>query len=74
MNKIICGEVQNQLKFAEDSMVRIMNNLGKDNQSKEQNINKAYIILKDMQSSSNSGDLDIFYVKYKNLTKELENL
>lgn len=65
------GEVKKQLKLAEDSLVSMMNNVGKENQSKEQNISKSYILLKDLQASVNNKDLDIFYIKYKNLMEEL---
>lgn len=65
------AEVKKQLKLAEDAMVRMMNNIGQENQAKEQNISRAYILLKDLQASIDNKDLDIFYIKYKNLMEEL---
>lgn len=66
-------EVKKQLQFAEESIIAMMNNMGSNNQ-KEYNINKAYILLKDMQNTIDKNDMDIFYLKYKNLMEELNVL
>lgn len=66
-------EVKKQLQLAEESIVAMMNNMGNNNQ-KEYNINKAYILLKDMQNTIDKKDIDIFYLKYKNLIEELNVL
>lgn len=66
-------EVKKQLQLAEESIIAMMNNMGDKNQ-KEYNINKAYILLKDMQNTIDKNDMDIFYLKYKNLIQELNVL
>lgn len=63
-------EVKKQLLSAEESMVSMINNMGGRNQ-KEYNLNKAYILLKDLQNTVDKNDADIFYLKYKNLMEEL---
>ncbi len=44
--------------------------------SKEDNydINKGYILLKELQNSISQKDQDIFYIKYKNLIEKLNNI
>lgn len=66
-------EVRKQLQLAEEAIIAMMNNVGSNNQ-KEYNVNKAYILLKDMQNTIDKNDMDIFYLKYKNLMEELNVL
>lgn len=66
-------EVKKQLLSAEEAMIAMINNMGTKNQ-KEYNLNKAYILLKDLQSTIDKNDSDIFYLKYKNLMEELNIL
>ncbi len=70
-NKV--DEVKKQLLFAEEAMIAMINNMGEKNQ-KEYNLNKAYILLKDLQNTIDKNDADIFYLKYKNLMEELNVL
>lgn len=67
------AEVKKQLQLAEESMLVMMNNMGNKKQ-KEYNINKGYILLKDLQNTIDKNDMDIFYLKYKNLMEELNVL
>lgn len=66
-------EIKKQLQVAEESMIAMLNNVGGKNQN-EYNLNKAYILLKDLQNTVDQNDADIFYLKYKNLMEELEVL
>lgn len=66
-------EVKKQLQTAEEAMIAMMNNVSDKNQN-EYNLNKAYILLKDLQNTVGQNDADIFYLKYKNLIKELDAL
>ncbi len=66
-------EVKKQLQLAEEAMIAMMNNMETKNQ-KEYNLNKAYILLKDLQNTVDKNDTDIFYLKYKNLGEELNAL
>ena len=54
-------------------MIAMMNNMGTQNE-KEYHLNKAYILLKDLQNTVDKNDADIFYLKYKNLLEELNIL
>ena len=67
------SEVKNQLLSAEQSFLPIINNMN-SNENNEVNINKSYILIKDLQNSSNNTDKDIFYIKYKNLIEQLNIL
>ena len=37
-------------------------------------INKAYVIINELQNAINLEDTDIFLIKYKNLLEELQNI
>lgn len=66
-------EAQKQLSDAEQSFLPLLNDItsNSNNQSK---VNKIYILLKETQSSIDKRDKDIFYIKYKNLIQELNNI
>ena len=61
-------EIQAYLKKAEDEYMNIMNN---NNNKNQYNVNKAYILLKEFQTSIGTSDTDIMYIRYKNLLDEL---
>lgn len=65
------NEVKKYLQSSEEAMISIMNNI--QNQ-KTYNLNKAYILLKDLQTTVDKNDTNIFYLKYKNLSEELNSL
>lgn len=65
------NEVKKYLQSSEEAMVSMMNNI--QNQ-KTYNLNKAYILLKDLQTTVDKNDTNIFYLKYKNLSEELNSL
>lgn len=60
-------EIQTYLKKAEDEYMNIINN----NNKNQYNVNKAYILLKEFQTSVGTKDTDIMYIRYKNLLDEL---
>lgn len=65
-------EVQLRIAQAEKDYVEKLNN--ENNKEKEFNLNKGYILLKELQNSISEQDEDIFYIKYKNLIEELNLL
>ena len=67
------SKVEQEMKNAEQSFMPIINdvNSGTENQV---NINKAYVLIKELQNFSANRDKDIFYIKYKNVMQELINL
>lgn len=66
-------EAKKELANAEQSFLPIINNMN-SRQNNEVNINKAYILIKDLQNSINNIDKDVFYIKYKNLIEQLNIL
>lgn len=66
-------EVKKELANAEQSFLPIINDMNSQS-SNEVNVNKAYILIKDLQQSTDNIDTDIFYIKYKNLIQELNIL
>ncbi len=65
--------VRTELVNAEEAFLPIINDIN-SNTNNQANINKAYILIKELQNSSNNKDKDIFYIKYKNLIQELTNI
>lgn len=65
--------IKSELSNAEQAFMPIINNITSktNNQS---NINKAYILIKELQTSVDNKDKDIFYIKYKNLIQELNDI
>lgn len=66
-------EIGKQLANAEQNYMPIVNNIDQ-NKNKEYNVNKSYVLLKELQKSVSTQDKDIFYIKYKNLIQELNIL
>lgn len=64
------NEVTAQLNNAENSYLNVLNS----NTTEDYNINKGYILLKELQNSISEKDEDIFYIKYKNLIEKLNNI
>lgn len=65
--------VRTELVNAEQAFLPIINDI--DAQTNNQsNINKSYILIKELQNSINNKDKEIFYIIYKNLIQELTNI
>lgn len=67
------NQVKTELSNAEQAFMPIINNLNSQTNN-QSNINKAYILIKELQSSVDNNEKDIFYIKYKNLMQELNNI
>ena len=66
-------DMQNYIKKAQSSYANIINNNLQNNQNIG-NINKAYVLLNEIEKNTNTKDKSIFYINYKNLMQELEVL
>lgn len=64
-------EIQIKLNNTEQNYMPILNDII-SNSNKEYNINKAYILIKEMQSSAIDKNKDSFYINYRNLLQELD--
>ena len=62
-------EVGKQLSDAENYFSKILNET--ENNQKTYNINKSYVLFKELQNSLTNKDKDLFYIKYKNVMEEL---
>lgn len=63
--------IKNYLNQAENEYAKVM---GSTNLKNEYNVNKSYLELKEFQSSVDTKNKDILYIKYKNLLDELNIL
>ncbi len=65
--------VKAELSNAEQSFMPLINNINTASNN-QASINKAYILIKELQNINQNEDKDIFYIKYKNLMQELNNI
>ena len=63
-------QVSTEMAYAEESINYLLN-IMPENENSIFNINKTYIVFKELQNSINTKNAEIFYLKYKNLISEL---
>lgn len=64
-------EITIQIADAESNYLNVLNSIST---KEDYDINKGYILLKELQNSISEKDKDIFYIKYKNLLEKLNNI
>ena len=65
------NEVSGQINNAELSFLNVLNSSSTE---EDYDINKTYILLKELQNSISEKDKDIFYIKYKNVIEKINNI
>lgn len=66
-------QINEKLKLAQASYMNIINNRSND-KSGTNSINKAYILLNEIQKTTDKADKKVFYINYKNLMQELDSI
>lgn len=64
-------EVENQLNQADIAYTKVTNDVSYI-QNKQQQVERVYVLIKELKSSIYTKDKDIFYIKYKNLMNSIE--
>ncbi len=67
-------QVNQLLDQAEKGLLDVINTSGNTEERKQTKINKSYVMLKELIKTSNEKNAEIFYLKYINLIKELDNI
>lgn len=67
-------KVNQLLDQAEKGLLDVINTSGNTEERKQTKINKSYVMLKELIKTSNEKNAEIFYLKYINLIKELNNI
>ncbi len=67
------SQIEQEIKNAEQAFLPIINDMN-ENSNNQANINKTYVIIKDLQNFTINKDKDVFYIKYKNVMEELNNI
>ena len=62
------------MKTKKFAFTKLLTNIEKQDNKNQYNINKAYIMINEMQNSVTLQDKEIFLIKYKNLLEELEKI
>lgn len=65
------NEMKNSIKKAQNAYNKILNG-GLQNSRNISSINKSYVLLNEIEKSTDTQDKNIFYINYKNLMQELE--
>lgn len=66
-------KIEDELKKAENSLMPILNDIDSYS-SNQSNINKSYILIKELENYNANMSKEIFYIKYKNLIQNLNNI
>jgi hypothetical protein len=66
--------ISNDINQAIQEFTKIVTDVDTSNEKNKYNINKAYIMINELQNAINLNDKEIFLIKYKNLLEELENI
>lgn len=64
-------EVENQLNQADIAYTKVTNDVSYI-QNKQEQVERVYVLIKELKSSIYTKDKDIFYIKYKNLMNSIE--
>ena len=62
------------LAQAEVNLTSLISSSSSSKETKQAELNKSYVLLKELIKSSNEKNVDLFYLKYINLIDELENI
>ena len=65
--------VKSYISNAKNEFSNILNNQV-NNQNSIDEINKAYILINELEEDCNTQNKNVFYVNYRNLMQELENI
>lgn len=67
-------KIEANINLATQEFTKLLTNIEKQDNKNQYNINKAYIMINEMQNSITLQDKEIFLIKYKNLLEELEKI
>ena len=67
-------KAESEVSKAEKSMEIVMSDISKKEDQRKYNINKIYIQIEEIKNSLSTKDMEIFYIKYKNLIQELNTV
>lgn len=64
-------EIQNQINNADTEYTKVTNDV-KYIEDKQEQVSRAYVLIKELKNSINLKDKDVFYIKYKNLMNAMQ--
>ncbi len=67
-------EISNNTNNATQEFTKIITNISDKETGNQYNINKAYIMINELQNAVTLKDKEVFLIKYKNLLEELQNI
>ena len=68
--KEIYTHIQNSVNIYE----QLLNNMNNEDKNRKYNINKGYVMIKELERATELKDKEIFLIKYKNLLEEINNI
>ena len=68
------NNISNNINDATQELTKLVTNINNKENEKQYNINKAYIMINELQNAITLKDKEVFLIKYKNLLEELQNI
>lgn len=68
------NNISNNINNATQELTKLVTNINNKENEKQYNINKAYIMINELQNAITLKDKEVFLIKYKNLLEELQNI
>ena len=66
--------ISENINIAAQEFRKLVTNINNEEKNNQYNINKAYIMINEMQNAVLLRDRDVFLIKYKNVLEELQNI
>ena len=68
------NKISSNINAASQEFTKLITNVNQNKSVNHYNVNKAYVIINELQNAINLKDKEVFLIKYKNLLEELENI
>ena len=68
------NKISSNINDASQEFTKLITNVNQNESVNHYNVNKAYVIINELQNAINLKDKEVFLIKYKNLLEELENI
>lgn len=68
------GVISQNINDARQNFTKLVTNINTKEKGNQYNINKAYIMINELQNAVALKDKEVFLIKYKNLVEELQNI
>lgn len=68
------NKISSNINDASQEFTKLITNINQNESVNQYNVNKTYVMINELQNAVNLKDKEVFFIKYKNLLEELENI